>query len=315
LRFLNFGSLVLGTAVSHWAELRKQNGATLESLKAITTWKTDFSNADGGFLQWGSPNGIDLRALLSESPTRCIIVAPAYRLNVFGFLGSKELLDSCPDYDVNLGFWDQRLALQWTFENVSYFGGDASNITVGGYSAGSHSVFHQLSYDLGLPDEKAVIKRVMMLSNGPGMQPKSLDEVQEQFDELLQVLDITATSSPAEKLDKLRSMTSRTIIEASNKIKHHQFRAVTDGSFVRHGLLEELSNGVYAQRMNRRNVEIIIGECSDEHFVYGLWRPPRPGYDNMLHRLEADVRVPDVRNECETYADFVHQHLVPTRGM
>jgi carboxylesterase type B len=176
-------------------------------------------------------------------------------------------------------------------------------------------VFHQLSYDLGLPDEKAVIKRVMMLSNGPGMQPKSLDEVQEQFDELLQVLDITATSSPAEKLDKLRSMTSRTIIEASNKIKHHQFRAVTDGSFVRHGLLEELSNGIYAQRMNRRNVEIIIGECSDEHFVYGLWRPPKPGYDNMLHRLEADVRVPDVRNECETYADFVHQHLVPTRGM
>jgi carboxylesterase type B len=221
-------------------------------------------------LQWGSPNGLDLRALLSESPVRCIVVAPAYRLNVFGFLASRELLDSCPDYDVSLGFWDQRMALQWTSENVSYFGGDASNITVGGYSAGSHSVFHQLSYDLGLPDEKAVITRVMMLSNGPGMQPKSLAEVQHQFDELLEVLDITAAASPAEKLEKLRSLTSRTIIEASNKIKHHQFRAVTDGSFVRHGLLEELSNGVYAQRMKRRNLQVIIGECSDEHFVYGL---------------------------------------------
>lgn len=36
----------------------------------------------------------------------------------------------------NYGFWDQRLALEWTYKNISYFGGDASNITVAGYSAG-----------------------------------------------------------------------------------------------------------------------------------------------------------------------------------
>ncbi|RAR01775.1 paraben-hydrolyzing esterase precursor [Stemphylium lycopersici] len=242
----------------------------------------------GGFLQMGSPNGIDLRALLSESPTRCIVVAPAHRLNVFGFLASKELLDSCADYDTNVGFWDQRMALQWTHENISYFGGNASNITIGGYSAGSHSVFHQLSYDLGLPEEKAIVKRAMMLSNGPGMQPKSLDEIQDQFDEFLKALHIESDLSPAEKLVKLRSLTTRAIIEASNKIKLHQFRAVTDGSFVRHGLLEELSSGVYPQRMKRRNIHLMIGECSEEHFVYGLWHPPQSGYDNMLRRLEAD---------------------------
>jgi carboxylesterase type B len=268
------------------------------------------THLDGGFLQWGSPNGIDLRALLSESPVRCIVVAPAYRLNVFGFLASKELLDSCPDFNVNLGFWDQLMALQWTFENVSYFGGDASNITVGGYSAGSHSVFHQLSYDLALPDEKAVVKRAMMLSNGPGMQPKSLEEVQSQFDELLKVLNIAPGSSPAEKLEKLRSLSPRTVVEASNKIKIHQFRAVTDGSFVRHGLLEELSNGVYAARMKRRNVKLMIGECSDEHFVYGLWRTPKPGYDNMLYRLEADYP----REACRILmSHYFPHHKLPSK--
>src|SRR4051812_42898203 len=117
---------------------------------------------DGGFLQWGSPNKLKMQAFLSESPTKCIIVAPAYRLNIFGFLGSSEFLDSCPDVGVNLGFWDQRTALQWTYENINYFGGNPANITVAGYSAGSHSVFHQLAYDLGLPDQKAIIKRVMM---------------------------------------------------------------------------------------------------------------------------------------------------------
>jgi carboxylesterase type B len=276
-----------------------------QTLNSVTTW--ELTCIDGGFLQWGSPNGLDLRALLSESPVRCIVVAPAYRLNVFGFLASKELLDSCPDYDVNLGFWDQRLALQWTFENASYFGGDPGNVTVGGYSAGSHSVFHQLSYDLGLPDSKGVVKRVMMLSNGPGMQPKSLEEVQEQFDELLKALGIPPESSLAEKLEKLRSLAPRMIIEASNTIKHHQFRAVTDGSFVRHGLLEELSNGVYAQRMKRRNVQLMIGECSDEHFVYGLWRPPKPGYDNILHRLEADYP----RESCKV----LMSHYFPNRKL
>lgn len=243
----------------------------------------------GGFLQWGTPNGLNLRSLLSDSPTRCIVVAPAYRLNVFGFLGSRQLDDACgTDYDANVGFWDQRLALQWTHENIAYFGGDAANITLGGYSAGSHSVFHQLSYDLGLSDEKAVVKRAMMLSNGPGMQPKSLDEAQDQFEELMQVLGIDSKLEPAETLGKLRAVPASEIVEASGKMKLHQFRAVTDGAFVRHGLLEELSNGVYAERMKRRNIQLIIGECKDEHFMYGTWRPPQPGYTHMLRRLEAD---------------------------
>ncbi|KAJ5059965.1 paraben-hydrolyzing esterase precursor [Bipolaris maydis] len=243
----------------------------------------------GGFLQWGTPNGLNLRSLLSDSPTRCIVVAPAYRLNVFGFLGSRQLDNGCgTEYDANVGFWDQRLALQWTHENIAYFGGDAANITLGGYSAGSHSVFHQLSYDLGLPESKAVVKRAMMLSNGPGMQPKSLDEAQDQFEELVQVLGIDPGLEPAEKLGKLRAVPASEIVEASGKMKLHQFRAVTDGVFVRHGLLEELSNGVYAERMKRRNIHLIIGECKDEHFMYGTWRPPQPGHTHMLHRLEAD---------------------------
>ncbi|CAO2655549.1 Nn.00g043520.m01.CDS01 [Neocucurbitaria sp. VM-36] len=242
----------------------------------------------GGFLQWGSPNSLDLRALLSESPTKCIIVAPAYRLNIFGFLASSKVLHACSDFTPNPGFGDQRMALQWTYENISYFGGNASNITMAGYSAGSHSAFHQLAYDLALPDEKAIVKRALMWSNGPGMQPKSLTEAQDQYEELLGALNISRDVPPAEQLQKLRAVDTRSLIEASYKIGLHQFRAVTDGSFVRHGLLNEISNGSFALRMKKRNVNLIIGECSDEHFVYGTWRPPKPGYDNMLRRLEAD---------------------------
>lgn len=231
---------------------------------------------------------MDMCAFLRDSPSRCIVVAPAYRLNLFGFLSSSELSQACSDFGVNLGFWDQRLALQWTWENISYFGGNPSNITISGYSAGAHSVFHQLAYDLGVPNKKAIVKRALMLSNGPGMQPKSLDESQEQFIEFLTALDIPLTLQPSEKLTRLRALPAKALIEASNKISTHQFRAVTDGTFVRNNLIQELDTGTFAQRLKDRNVKIMMGECSEEHFLYGTWKPPQAGFDNLFHRLEAD---------------------------
>ncbi|KZM28156.1 uncharacterized protein EKO05_0005824 [Ascochyta rabiei] len=242
----------------------------------------------GGFLQFGNPNDMDMRAFLSDSPTRCIVVAPAYRLNLFGFLSSPELHQACSDFEVNLGFWDQRLALQWTLENISYFGGNSSNITISGYSAGAHSVFHQLAYDLGVPEKKAIVKRALMLSNGPGLQPKSLQESQVQFNEFLEVLNIPKELRPSEKLAKLRALSAKALIVASNKMKIHQFRAVTDGVFVRHNLIKEFDNGKFAHRLKQRNVKIMMGECSQEHFLYGTWKPPQAGFDNLFRRLEAD---------------------------
>ncbi|KAH3918877.1 hypothetical protein HBH56_025920 [Parastagonospora nodorum] len=241
----------------------------------------------GGFLQFGSPNGLDFRAFLSSSPCKCIVVAPAYRLSLFGFLGSATLA-SLPDFDTNLGFWDQRMALQWTHENISYFGGNASNITLAGYSAGSHSVFHQLAYDLGMQGKKAIVKRAMMLSNGPGVQPKTLDEAQDQYTSLLTALNIPLSLPPRDQLSLLRSTPAKTLIRASNTLKLHQFRAVTDASFVQPNLLASLSNGSFASRMESRNMHLLLGECSDEHFVYGTWHPPSPGYDAMQNRLAAD---------------------------
>lgn len=98
----------------------------------------------GGFLQWGQANmePTALAALLGETEFKCMIVAPAYRLNVFGFVTSKELAAEADKHGEsvgNMGFWDQRTALEWTAKYISCFGGDAKNITVGGYSAGRWS--------------------------------------------------------------------------------------------------------------------------------------------------------------------------------
>ncbi|KAF2493315.1 paraben-hydrolyzing esterase precursor [Lophium mytilinum] len=263
-----------------------------------------FFNIHGGFLQFGNPNSGDLSAILSETSAKFICVMPAYRLNVFGFLASEELGQNFDSSDIvsNVGFWDIRLALEWTHKNISYFGGDASNITIGGYSAGSHATFHQLAYELGLPDSKAIARRAIMWSNGPGVQPKSTSEAQEQFEELLTALKIPLGVSPTEKLARLRALDAPTLIKASMRVKHHQFRATTDGHFVRHGLMKEIDNGIFAERMKRRGIKLLIGECKDEHFIYGLWRPPKNSLESLFNRLQADYPI----RACETLVKYYY---------
>jgi carboxylesterase type B len=273
----------------------------------------------GGFLQYGTANPSSSLeewcspiGFISQTDCKCIVVKPSYRLNVFGFLSSQELLDepsNCERTVGNLGFWDQRLALEWTYKNINYFGGNPSNITVGGYSAGSHSAFYQLQYDLKQPEGKHIIKRVNMHSNGPGIQPKSLKESQLQFDELIRVLGISAHLSPAVKLQKLRETKSAILIEAIAKMHIHEFRAVTDGVFISPTLFSEIRNGSFGRQLKDRGIQILVGENSDEHFVYATHRTPSNSLESLVMRLNADYPAAAVKALIQHY--FPNGRLPP----
>ncbi len=69
-----------------------------------------------------------------------ILVTIAYRLGVLGFLAHPWLSKESPEkISGNYGILDQIAALKWVHENISAFGGDSSNITVFGQSAGCMS--------------------------------------------------------------------------------------------------------------------------------------------------------------------------------
>jgi para-nitrobenzyl esterase len=75
-----------------------------------------------------------------------ILVSMNYRLNIFGFFAHPALAAESPQHAAgNYGLMDQAAALQWVKHNIAAFGGDPSNITLFGESAGSFSVSAQMA--------------------------------------------------------------------------------------------------------------------------------------------------------------------------
>ena len=91
----------------------------------------------GGALRYGSgdvylPDGI--------VPKGNVLVTINYRLGELGFFAHPSINDSDQKHKTNFGLLDQIKALHWVKENIENFGGDPSNVTIFGESAGGFSV-------------------------------------------------------------------------------------------------------------------------------------------------------------------------------
>lgn len=86
----------------------------------------------------GSSQAYDARALAAKG---VVVVTINYRLGVFGFFAHPELsAEAGQDIHANFGITDQIAALKWVKANIASFGGDPSNVTIFGESAGSWAV-------------------------------------------------------------------------------------------------------------------------------------------------------------------------------
>ncbi len=69
-----------------------------------------------------------------------VLVTINYRLGVFGFLATEDLAREAGGAAGNYGLQDMIAALTWVKANIDQFGGDPSNVTIFGESAGSFAV-------------------------------------------------------------------------------------------------------------------------------------------------------------------------------
>ena len=86
-----------------------------------------------GTFQNGHPNQYNPYWLVYKK--NVVVVAPAYRLNIFGFFTSLDI-----EAVGNFGLMDQIAAMIWTKTKISTFGGDPDNISLMGHDAGAISI-------------------------------------------------------------------------------------------------------------------------------------------------------------------------------
>ena len=94
----------------------------------------------GGSNIWGTGNSYDF-SKLAESQ-KVIVITINYRLGPMGWFASSHLRNTSEgdDRSSNFGHLDIIAALEWVQENGNSFGGDPTNVTIFGESAGGHNV-------------------------------------------------------------------------------------------------------------------------------------------------------------------------------
>jgi para-nitrobenzyl esterase len=215
-------------------------------------------------------------------PTKgVVLVTINYRLGVFGFLATPDLVKEAGGAAGNYGLLDMVAALKWVKENIAQFGGDPSNVTIFGESAGSFAVSTLMAAQpaRGL-FQKAIGESGGAMSvgaNGPEAQAEREQEEQTWVESLgaenvgsasvgatsaaatnMAWKSVTGTSMAGTSLAALRAMPAHEILAAAAKEDAPHFSAVVDG----HLLTEPVADTYAAGR--QAHVPLLAGWNRDE---------------------------------------------------
>jgi para-nitrobenzyl esterase len=162
----------------------------------------------GGFTTGGTSENRQDGQFLAHRNT--VIVSMNYRLGIFGFFVHPELTAESPHHaSGNYGLMDQAAALEWVKRNIASFGGDPSNITIFGESAGSFAV----STLMASPQTRGLISKAIgesggaLYSAGLSYPPRAALEQRN--------VDFAQTAFGTSKLADLRKLSPDQLVKAA----------------------------------------------------------------------------------------------------
>jgi carboxylesterase type B len=201
-----------------------------------------------------------------EFNTPVVLVQINYRLGAFGTAVSPELTaelnGGSKTHPVgNYALIDQRNALEWANQHIQDFGGDPSNITVFGVSAGSASIHTHL---MAGESHQLFDRAIMMSGAAPAIGPLPLAFYESEWEALCQNASVD-TQSAASALAELRRLSPRDLIRHYSK---NATAPVADGKLIPDGwrFEDEVPRG--------RCQKIIMGDTNVEGLIF----------DGMLQR-------------------------------
>jgi len=208
-----------------------------------------------------------------------VVVSVNYRLGVEGFAH----IAGAPN---NRGLLDQIAALQWVHDNIAAFGGDPTNVTVFGQSAGAGSVAALLT----MPASAGLFRRAIVQSL-PGTF----------FSEALATgvsAQIAAQLGAAATVVELQHFSPHTLVTAGQALLEKMpdfadtwgpmaltptpFSPVVDGDTLPDAPWPALASGA------GRTIDLLVGHTHDEYSLFNPWRG-KPVSDELFTKTVASL--------------------------
>ncbi|EKG16480.1 Carboxylesterase type B [Macrophomina phaseolina MS6] len=183
----------------------------------------------GGFVS-GSARSFDGASFVANAKEPLVVVTFNYRVNSLGFLPSPviERLGL-----LNLGLLDQQLLFEFVQQYISVFGGDPTRVTIGGRSAGAHSVGIHLFHNYNKTEGASPLFSQAILQSG-GVTARAFPNAsyplyQAQFSEFLGLIGCNdvRNSTDAAILACLRAAPISSIQLASTLLFNESSYAIT----------------------------------------------------------------------------------------
>ncbi len=195
-----------------------------------------------------------------------VVVTVNYRLGPFGFLRGREL-EAGLDSSGNEAMLDQVAALEWVRDEIAAFGGDPSNVTVLGESAGSVNAACLLT----MPRARGLLHKAVLESGALNLT-RPPDSALETTRQILKELGIAV-----EQAHRLRDVPASDLVSAQNAIAGRMvippFSPVADGDLIPARPLAAIGAG------SARGVPLIVGTNLEEMKLYRFLDPSLEALD------------------------------------
>lgn len=232
----------------------------------LNVWSPDLGDArlpvmvwihGGAYLEGTSGNPDADGATLAQEGV--VMVSMNYRTGVEGFAHITGAVD-------NRGILDQAAALQWVQDNIAGFGGDPSNVTVCGQSAGAGCIAALLA----MPTSAGLFRRAIAQSvPGTYFSSRLAGAI---------TMTIAAELGTRATVDELARIPPRSLLAATNTILRRMpefvdswgpmaltptpFSPVVDGDLLPHAPWRALSDG------SAQHIELLVGHTRDEYRLF-----------------------------------------------
>lgn len=241
------------------------------SRKPVMVWLHGGGNYGGT----ASGNNFDGERLARRG---VVLVTLNYRLTVFGFMAHPELTRESPHHaSGNYGLMDQIAALQWIHDNIARFGGDPSNVTVFGQSAGAvdanvlmtspltKGLLHRVIAESGTVTRNPDAATLSMTALGAVMKVK---DGPVSYSDAAELTEAEARGAELGKLSDLRALTAPELLKTVAKPQTSIGPA--NGVVVDGWVLPKAPAQVFATGREQR-IPLLIGNNSRERTP-----PPMP---------------------------------------